>query len=68
MMFNEFGENCEIHDSPLLDAEVIKRGEVYFMTVAHDDWCEFYSGKGPVCDCKPDVTVTCGTGEVLNQK
>lgn len=31
-------------------------GTVNHVSVAHDDWCNLLSGKGP-CNCDPEVTI-----------
>lgn len=40
-----------------LDALGISPGSLIDATVFHDDWCDLYQGKGPECNCDPDVKV-----------
>jgi hypothetical protein len=30
-------------------------GSAQLVDVYHDDWCALYSGKGPRCNCDPDI-------------
>ena len=32
----------------------LQPGQVYIVSVRHDDWCAVLKGTGP-CDCNPDV-------------
>ena len=45
-------------------------GSVMSMDIAHDNWCNFITGKeGGVCNCDPEVKlipISFGPGEALN--
>jgi hypothetical protein len=55
--------NYEKEIERLVAAGTLKRGEVTFIEVAHDDWCGLYKQKP--CDCDVDL-IDMRTGQKLN--
>tara|TARA_Y100000310_G_C20148241_1_gene563466 strand:- start:366 stop:533 length:168 start_codon:yes stop_codon:yes gene_type:complete len=45
---------------------LIKKGSINIMNVAHDDWCDLLKDRSKECNCSPDVSVN--TLEKKNDK
>jgi hypothetical protein len=46
----------------LLDAhKVLREPGFHHIRIAHDDWCDLRTGRGP-CNCDPDVTYIASEG------
>lgn len=40
---------------PETDVDALLEPGVSHVVFEHDDWCDFYSGRGAVCNCSPKI-------------